>query len=880
MTTFDFSRQIVLNVNTTEDQNDGSQTNGLSLRDAILQANANPSKEYIINVPAGTYNLTIQNTIDRDFTTNLDTLKETRKTTGDLDIFGKITIRAEDPHNTIISGAGLQSEYRFFSEESSNSFYDVLTIGDRIFDVASGANLTLENVTVRDGLLIRDTLRGNIDTVPYGSGINIEAGGTATINNSIITNNISELIGGGINNNGTLTINDSMIKSNEVKEVNYYSSSLFYLNRSGGGIVNTGTMNINRSTITNNAVKNFNDFVGDTIVNALQAEGGGIVNGIEDNAIGNLTIVNSTIAGNSVASGSTTNRSNFTLGLTNGGGVLNRSNANIVNSTITNNFAQQGGGIYSEGTGSSISINNTIVADNKVQTEFSQTIRQPFPRFNFTSQSTNNFIEQFVWDVVDGNNILIQPPENITPFRDAYYTLRVLYKSADPFSPQPSEGFDITTKINLENLIFDQNADIKYVFNRYFGTDLDNFFSQANGFSSEDNNLVENVDQNFGFAYRNPLDNNNLVFLNTDFQFDDQGKLVLVLSDSTINPSTEFNQNIFIADKKDIFTFRTFNNALGLNDNNKSQASFVRDSSQNNRVFNYNDVVRFENRIIGTINTQITNPPSPTDITGFFNTSSSYNLIGASSVNGIFDGINNNIVGSVGNSLNPKLGGIQDSQGNIIAYQPLNDSPAINAGTNGIAQLRTFFGTEPVDQFGNPRINNGTVDIGSVESGFNNGGNAIAVLNDGDSLLNTSIYRFQNRNVPGTYLYAGIQEAQSIRSTFPNFVEEGVAFKVGVIPQDGLIPIYRFQNTAQPGTYLYTGEQERKSILTNNQNFRDEGIAFYVYGADANKGQNIYRFQNSSNPGTYLFVGEAEKNNILANFNNFRLEGVAFEVGI
>ncbi|BAQ61272.1 alkaline phosphatase [Geminocystis sp. NIES-3708] len=102
---------------------------------------------------------------------------------------------------------------------------------------------------------------------------------------------------------------------------------------------------------------------------------------------------------------------------------------------------------------------------------------------------------------------------------------------------------------------------------------------------------------------------------------------------------------------------------------------------------------------------------------------------------------------------------------------------------------------------------------------------------------------------------------------------------MGVAPGDQLIPIYRFQNTDVVGTYLYTGEQERQSIKQNNPNFQEEGIAFYVYGADANKANDIYRFQNLDQPGTYLFVGEAEKNNILANFSNFRLEGVAFEVG-
>lgn len=882
MTTFDFSRQVVLNVTTTEDQNDGSEANGLSLRDAILQANANPSKEYIINLPSGTYNLTIQNilqppTID-DSTPDLETLKESRKTTGDLDISGRISIIGEDPTNTIISGAGLQRSFIGAGggeeTDTGSTTRSTFKVGDRVFDIASGGILNLENVTVKDGILIeeqqivvdtnndgifdsldpREVIQiGNIDTVPNGAAINVEVGGTAIINNSIISDSISEVKGGGINNSGTLTLNDSIVKDNQSKTINF--ATLFESQvKTGGGIFNNGILNINRSSIIDN-------FVQSSQPTDIEGAGGGITN----DSGGTLTIVNSTISGNDA-------------GVDAGGGILTRGRATIVNSTITNNTAQVGGGIYSETTGASTVINNTIVADNKVQLELTEEIRRAFPQFNVAGQTTVNFADEFVWDVLDGNNNLIQPSPDDEVFTDSYYDIRILYRSEDPFSPFPSEGLDISSRLDLENLVFDANADIQFVFNRYLTSDAqnsdpDNFFSANNGFIDQDNNLVQNVDQNFGFAYRN--DSNNLVFLETDFEFDSEGKLILVLKDPTVNPSTDFTQDVFVADKLETFTF-DFNNTLSLNDTNKRQASFVRD--QNNQVRNFSNVVDFQNRTIATITTEISDPPLPTDIDGFFGSGSSFNLIGSSSANGILNEVNNNIVGTTGSPLNPLLEAVTDAQGNIIAYQPLANSPAINAGNNDIVGLQTFFGPEPVDQFGNPRINNGTVNIGSVESRVSNEG--IPVTNDDDVLLNTPIYRFQNKNVLGTYLYAGAEEAQNIRNDFPNFTEEGVAFKVGVTASDDLIPIYRFQNIAKPGTYLYAGEQERQSILTNNRNFTDEGIAFYVYGADADKGQDIYRFQNTNNPGTYLFVGEAEKNDIIANFSNFRLEGVAFEVGI
>ena len=181
--------------------------------------------------------------------------------------------------------------------------------------------------------------------------------------------------------------------------------------------------------------------------------------------------------------------------------------------------------------------------------------------------------------------------------------------------------------------------------------------------------------------------------------------------------------------------------------------------------------------------------------------------------------------------------------------------------------------------------------VGKIAKGdIDNDGNEDFIVGSEDNFLswenqpivaNTSINRFQNTNVPGTYLFAGETESENIRENFPNFAEEGLAFKVAVEPGDDLIPLYRFQSNVVPGTYLFAGESERENINENfSENFTEEGIAFYVYGVGADRGATFYRFQNSDRPGTYLFAGESERENIIANFPNFIEEGTAFEVGV
>ena len=145
--------------------------------------------------------------------------------------------------------------------------------------------------------------------------------------------------------------------------------------------------------------------------------------------------------------------------------------------------------------------------------------------------------------------------------------------------------------------------------------------------------------------------------------------------------------------------------------------------------------------------------------------------------------------------------------------------------------------------------------------------------------LTTPIIRFQNTDKPGTYLFAGEQEAASIRQNYKGFKEEGLAFQVAVSKDDPLMqPFYRFRNTqkGREGTYLFAGQQEAISIRTKYKNFVEEGLAFYAYSAGVGGGTTDFaRFQNKGLLGTYLFTGSSETTSVMNN-SGFTLEGSAF----
>ena len=152
-----------------------------------------------------------------------------------------------------------------------------------------------------------------------------------------------------------------------------------------------------------------------------------------------------------------------------------------------------------------------------------------------------------------------------------------------------------------------------------------------------------------------------------------------------------------------------------------------------------------------------------------------------------------------------------------------------------------------------------------------------------DSILESSLTRFQNSDVPGTFIFVSGDEAASIRDDFSQFEEEGVAFNAAIAPDDDLIPFYRFQNEEMPGTFLFVDENERDNINADpnfSDIFTEEGIAFYVYGAGSNEAVSFSRFQNSAVPGTFIYATGDEANNIRNNFPQFVEEGIAFEAEI
>jgi CSLREA domain-containing protein len=322
-------------VNTTNDEVDARPGNGIcatangtcSLRAAVQEANRVPGSQ-TIKLPAGLYTLTLppgeEGGLDLD-------------AGGDLDLQGSVVVAGADRATVIVDGNRLS----------------------RIFDVAPRGEAIIRGITVRNGNdlggagLRVTTAWLNVDNViveaneSSGRGGGIEATGldpVLSIDNAIVRNNRAlGGDGGGIAANGFTTIHRTSITGN-------------HASGAGGGAWGGGTLNVLQSTISGNQA-----------TGSVLANGGGI-------SFTEMSLVESTVSGNSAdaqgggLSGGSGSIINSTISgnasSTRGGGVATSGNLVLLHATVAANQASQGGtGLLRFGSGSTLSLQNTILAN-------------------------------------------------------------------------------------------------------------------------------------------------------------------------------------------------------------------------------------------------------------------------------------------------------------------------------------------------------------------------------------------------------------------------------------------------------------------------------------------------------------------------------------
>lgn len=249
-----------------------------TLRAAIMEANAHAGLDIIV-LPAATIALTLTGA------------GEDNAVSGDLDLKGTL----------IISGAG-----------SSASIIDASAIGDRVFHVIGGADVTMLGVRMQDG-----------HSANSGGGILNE--GSLTLIKSVVIHNQATTVGGGIANTGFLTVLTCTIGLNTGPSF-------------GGGIYSQNSTTMNASTVAENHAAAAGG--GIYSMGQFTATASMIHHNQSDNEAGGIFYLS--INGRLVLLASTVDRNSAVIA----GGISSSGEMLIRDSTIDSNVAdQRGGGI-------------------------------------------------------------------------------------------------------------------------------------------------------------------------------------------------------------------------------------------------------------------------------------------------------------------------------------------------------------------------------------------------------------------------------------------------------------------------------------------------------------------------------------------------------
>jgi trimeric autotransporter adhesin len=320
----------VFNVTKTADTNDGTCNADCSLREAISAANAAVGS-HTINVPAGTYTLTLA---------NAGGINEDDNATGDLDINRDITLVGAGAASTIIQAG----------TTSTNGIDKVIAVNPFC---TTTVNASISGVTIRFG---RNTTPINLVTFAHtGGGVDVCGVGTQsfTMTNVVVDQNTATLAyGGGVNMDSIVPTTGNFSITNTTISNNRTIAAPGGFVATGGGLNLQGdahNVNITNSTISGNT---------------STTDGGGVH--VSHTNGGAITISGSTISGNTAGS--------------RGGGIASNnqlaSSLTINNdSAIVNNVSQgTGGGTESRGGG--ISINSGVGTNTTTITEVTITGNQ------------------------------------------------------------------------------------------------------------------------------------------------------------------------------------------------------------------------------------------------------------------------------------------------------------------------------------------------------------------------------------------------------------------------------------------------------------------------------------------------------------------------
>jgi hypothetical protein len=541
----------------------------------------------------------------------------------------------------------------------------------------------------------------------FGVGAGIDNSGTLTLSNSLITGNSVNTDGGGIYNLGRLTLTNSSVSGN-TGGVN------------GGGIDNVAGAHayLSYCTISNNVMGGSgygagirNDGVMTVAGSVISGNSGGR-NGGGFTGAGTTTLTNSVISGNSVGG----------LGA-NGGGIMisvsPTASANLTNCTVAQNFAPLNGGGIAVAGNNKLTLSNSILADNSavhngggiyVGSGSTATITNSILAANTASGASGSggsggaiFVNttgtaNISNSVLSGNSA--KTGGGLFSYQGtATVTSSIISNNTAKGDGGGVESFNGPAVVSISNSTISNNTVTNGV-GGGIGTGgfpggtviVNNTTISGNSASTFGGGIYDNQ---AATVTNSTLSGNSAGSKGGGFYHNSANGVTATLTNSTLTGNTATNLGGAIYSKHG--TTALYDATISGNTASSGGGMYIYHSN----------TATLNNSLIAGNSATTTK-----DIAGKVASGSLNNLVGdGSGMTGITNGSGGNQVGTSGSPINPLLSTLGNYGGPTQTLTLLPGSPALDAGSN--AAIPSGVTT---DQRGDPRIVNGTVDIGAFES--------------------------------------------------------------------------------------------------------------------------------------------------------------------
>ena len=664
-------------VSTLEDENDGNFGEGdLSLREAIATANSGDTITFNSSLSGGTIDLSL----------------------GELLIDRGLAIEGLGAENLTISGNGSRV-FRIDDGDSAIAQEVVinrLTIAngtDNDADEGGGGILNAENLTLQNSVVTSSSAGSS------AGGGGIRNSGTANILNSTFIDNGAFRRGGAISSDGTLNLRNSTVDDNfslggAISSSGVTEISNSTITRNTGNVIASGTAIITSSIITDNSAV---DFLGGNGGNRANIEGDFVSGGNNLIGIGNDNFVNG-VSGDIV--GTVSSPLNPQLGeLQNNGGSTPTRELLLGSPALDAGSNPFGLDTDQRGDGFDRTIGNgTDIGAFEVQT-----IVDPNPDITpiVTTLNDENDGDLSVGDISLREAILFSDDGETITFDSnlggGTITLALGQLAIDKSLTIQGLGADRITidgagnsrVFDINDRLEDNSIDVALDGLKITGGSTGIGISESGGGISNTENLI----------LSNSVVSNNSVGLGAGGAgIANSGTLDIInstIADNLAPLSFSARPGISGAGGIDnVGTLNVTNSTIANNVggsgggiDNRGTANVTNSTITNNTAIN-TDFVSFGGGINGTatVTSSIIAGNNGEDLSSTLDStfnSGGNNLIGnVGDADGFTDGVNGDIVGTADNPIDPGLGELQDNGGATPTIALLENSPAIDAGSN------------------------------------------------------------------------------------------------------------------------------------------------------------------------------------------------------